>query len=60
MNFRIFNAIVAEVVNARSPDKAVASPYEGIRRGNDVIMNIPNPKPVVLWTKLAPVVRSIM
>ena len=46
--------IAMEVVSARRPDKAVASPYEGIRKGRAVIMNMPNPKPVVRCTKLAP------
>ena len=48
------NVIMAEVVSARSPDKVVASAYDGIRKGRSVIMKIPKPKPVVLWTKLAP------
>ena len=46
--------IAMEVVSARRPDRAVASPYEGIRKGRAVIMNMPNPKPVVRCTKLAP------
>ena len=56
----ILKAIVAEVVSARSPDRAVASPYDGMRRGRDVMMNMPNPNPVVLCTKLAPMVSRIM
>ena len=42
-----FHAATAEVVRASSPDKAVASPYEGIRKGSIVIMKMPKPKPVV-------------
>lgn len=49
--------MMAEVVSARSPDKVVASAYDGIRKGRRVIMNIPKPKPVVLCTKLAPTVN---
>ena len=51
----ILKLIIADVVNARRPESVVASPYEGIRKGSIVIMNMPNP--VVLWTKLAPKVR---
>ena len=53
----ILKLIIADVVNARRPESVVASPYEGIRKGSIVIMNMPNPNPVVLWTKLAPKVR---
>jgi hypothetical protein len=35
------------------PDNVVASPYDGNRSGSAVMMKIPNPKPVVLWIKLA-------
>ena len=55
MNFLYFIAAIREVVNASNPDKAVASPYEGIRKGSRVMIKIPKPKPVVLCTKLAPV-----
>ena len=57
MNFRMRKVMMAEVVSARSPDKVVASAYDGIRKGRRVIMNIPKPKPVVLWTKLAPTAK---
>ena len=53
----ILKLIIADVVNARRPESVVASPYEGIRKGSIVIMNMPNPNPVVLWTKLPPKVR---
>ena len=49
--------MMADVVRARRPDNVVASPYEGIRKGRSVIMNMPNPNPVVRWMKLAPTVR---
>ena len=58
--FHILATITDEVVRASSPDRAVASPYEGIRKGSRVMMNIPKPKPVVRCTKLAPVARSII
>ena len=56
----ILKLIIADVVNARRPESVVASPYEGIRKGSIVIMNMPNPNPVVLCTKLAPMVSRIM
>lgn len=44
---------IRDVVIASSPDNVVASPYEGKRYGSIVIINIPKPKPVVRWMKLA-------
>jgi hypothetical protein len=55
MNLLYFIEAIKEVVNANSPDNAVASPYEGIRNGRRVIIKIPKPNPVVLWIKLAPI-----
>ena len=57
MNFLILMHMSVEVVMARSPERVVASPYDGIRNGSMVIMKIPKPKPVVRCTKLAPIVR---
>ena len=51
-----FHAIITDVVRANSPDRVVASPYDGIRKGSIVMMNMPNPNPVVRCTKLAPTV----
>jgi hypothetical protein len=50
---------VAEVSESR-PESVTASPYEGIRKGSAVIMNMPNPNPIVLCTKLAPAARRII
>jgi hypothetical protein len=47
-------------VSESIPERVTASPYDGIRKGSAVIMNMPKPKPTVLWTKLAPAERSIM
>ena len=44
---------------ARSPDNVVASPYDGIKKGSTVIINIPNPKPVTRCIKEAPLQKSI-
>ena len=60
MYFLMFSTITADVVSASSPDSVVASPYEGMRYGRTLIMNMPNPKPVVLCTKLAPAARMAM
>ena len=58
--FRYLNITAAADVRDNSPDRVTASAYEGIRKGSAVIMNIPNPKPIVLCTKLAPAARRIM
>ena len=52
--FLILMLIMADVVRARRPERVVASPYEGIKKGSKVIMKMPKPNPVVLCTKLAP------
>lgn len=54
MNRLYFIEAINDVVSANNPDNAVASPYDGIRNGSNVIMKMPNPNPVVLCTKLAP------
>ncbi len=56
MNLLIRMTMKMEVVIARSPERVVASPYDGMRKGSMVMMNIPKPNPVVRWTKLAPTV----
>lgn len=40
--------------------RVTASPYDGIRKGSALIMNMPNPNPTVLCTKLAPAASRIM
>ena len=50
---------VAEVSES-SPESVTASPYDGIRKGRAVMMNMPKPKPTVRCTKLAPAAKSIM
>ena len=59
-NLRYFTITTVAEVNDNSPDRVTASPYEGIRKGSAVMMNMPNPNPIVLWTKLAPAANSIM
>ena len=59
-DFRSLKEIAADVVRARRPDRVVASPYDGRRKGSIVIMKMPKPKPVVRWIKLAPIQRRNM
>ena len=59
-NFMYFSITTVAEVSERRPERVTASPYEGIRKGSAVIMNMPNPNPMVLWTKLAPAAKSIM
>ena len=54
MYFHILTHIIRQVDSASKPEWVVASPYDGIKKGRAVIMSIPNPKPVVRSTKLAP------
>ena len=51
--------IVAEVSD-RSPERVTASAYDGIRKGRAVMMNMPNPKPIVRCMKLAPAAKSMI
>ena len=50
--------MMSVVAKASRPDRVVASPYDGIRKGSTVMMKIPKPKPVVLSTKLAPTANN--
>jgi hypothetical protein len=52
--FRYLNIATEDDVSARRPERVTASPYDGMRKGSAVIMNMPNPNPMVLWMKLAP------
>lgn len=54
-----FTVIIIDVTDASSPDRVVASPYDGIRNGSAVIMKIPNPNPVVRCTNAAPIVNNM-
>ena len=54
MNLYFCMTIISEVVMARIPDRVVASPCEDMMAGSIVMMKMPNPKPVVRCTKLAP------
>lgn len=59
-NFRYLTITTAAEVSDNNPDSVTASPYDGIRKGRAVIMNMPNPKPTVLCTKLAPIASRNM
>ena len=58
--FRYLIMTPAADVNERSPERVTASPYEGIRKGSAVMMNMPNPNPIVLCMKLAPAARRVI
>ena len=60
ISFHILLHMIKVVVSANNPDSVVASPYDGIRNGRTVMMNIPNPNPVVRSTKLAPTASNAM
>ena len=49
----------SEVTEANMPERAVASPEEGIKAVSHVIMKMPNPNPVTRCTKLAPMQSTI-
>ena len=55
--FTYFTITTAADVSDSIPDSVTASAYDGIRKGRAVMMNIPNPNPMVLWMKLAPIAR---
>ena len=50
---------MSDVTEASKPDSVVASPYDGMRYGNAVMMKMPKPKPVVRWMNAAPAAKSI-
>jgi hypothetical protein len=45
--FRYFIITTVADVSESSPESVTASPYDGIRKGRAVMMNMPNPKPIV-------------
>ena len=57
---KYFNITTVADVSESSPERVTASPYEGMRKGSAVMMNMPNPKPRVRCTKLAPIARRNM
>jgi hypothetical protein len=58
--FRYLTITTAAEVSDSRPESVTASPYEGIRKGRAVMMKMPNPKPIVRCTKLAPAASRIM
>ena len=58
--FIYLNITTIDDVNESIPESVTDSAYEGIRKGSTVIMNMPKPKPVVRWTKLAPVAKRMI
>ena len=60
MKLRSFQTMTADVVMANRPESVVASPYVGRKNGSIVMIKMPNPKPVVRCTKLAPILNRNM
>lgn len=52
--FTYFTMTNAADVSDSSPERVTASAYDGIRKGRAVMMNMPNPNPMVRCMKLAP------
>ena len=46
MYFLYLTITEKESAIANNPERVVASPYEGIKKGRIVMMKIPNPNPV--------------
>ena len=51
-------AISSAVVPARSPERVIDSPYDGRKKGKNIITKIPNPKPLTRCMKLAAMVST--
>ena len=46
------------VVPAKSPERVIDSPYDGRKKGKNIITNIPKPKPLTRCMKLATTVSK--
>ena len=53
-------AISKAVLPANSPESITDSPYDGKKKGKNIITKIPNPNPLTRWMKLATMVRRNM
>ena len=58
MYFQLRIAIIKAVLPANNPESITDSPYEGNRKGKNIITKIPKPKPLTLWMKLAIIERN--
>ena len=53
-------AISKAVLPANRPESITDSPYEGKKKGKNIITKIPNPNPLTRWIKLATMVSKNM
>ena len=53
-------AISKAVLPANSPESITDSPYDGKKKGKNIITKMPNPNPLTRWMKLATMVSKNM
>jgi hypothetical protein len=53
-------AIIKAVLPANNPESITDSPYEGRKKGKNIITKMPNPNPLTRWMKLAMMVKRNM
>ena len=53
-------AISKAVLPANNPESITDSPYEGKKKGKNIITKMPNPNPLTRWIKLATMVSKNM
>ena len=53
-------AISKAVLPANNPESITDSPYEGKKKGKNIITKMPNPNPLTRWIKLAMMVSKNM
>ena len=53
-------AISKAVLPANNPESITDSPYEGKKKGKNIITKMPNPNPLTRWMKLAMMVSKNM
>ena len=58
--FLFLMAIINAVLPANKPESMTDSPYEGKKKGKNIITKMPNPNPLTRWIKLAIRVRMKM
>ena len=57
MYFQFLTAIIKAVLPANKPESITDSPYEGKKKGKNIITKMPNPNPLTRWIKLATMVK---
>ena len=57
MYFQFLTAIISAVLPANKPESMTDSPYEGKKKGKNIITKMPKPNPLTRWIKLATMVK---